>query len=127
MSANLPAIFWSLEVRAKSIHSDDQRTLLVQSWFGSHMLDPVFPVGAKEIKAQAVGSLIDLIDQILPESGPLGRINDTFKHRELHPLAEISTRFGYPTESALTAGGGSRYIVADKDKHIFPYFHKNGG
>ena len=45
-----------------------------------NVLDPATPVGAKKIKSQAIRLLVDLVDQLLPQTHPLGWVNEAFKH-----------------------------------------------
>jgi len=101
--------------------SNNQRPLLINPFFGPDMLHPVLPVRAEKIKAQAVCSGINLVNQHLPENRPLRRINDAFKNGELHPLAEILAGLGHAPQPALARFIHSRHIVAYQNKHmLFP-------
>jgi hypothetical protein len=64
------------------------------------MLDPSSPIGPKKIKPQAVIAFINLIDQILAQHGPLGRVYDAFKDGILHALSVVFAHLGHTAQAS---------------------------
>lgn len=106
--------------------SNNERSFLIDSFLCPYMFYPMFPIRAQEIKTQTVFFPIDFIYQPLPQFCPLGRFDDAFENRKLHPLSVILACLGNAAQTLLTAKAARRYIITDQNKH-FSYFQRKGG
>lgn len=73
---------------------------------------------AKHVEAEAIARRVDLFDQSLPDSDPLGRLDVQLEDGVLNPLAEISAQFRDSPQSSLTASAGYLDVVADQNAHM---------
>src|SRR3954469_10561384 len=81
------------------------------------MLDTAFPVAAKLIEAEAVFLGTVLLEESVPELGPLRGIDGTLEDGVLHPLAIIEADLRHPTQAPPACLVDRGYVVADQYHH----------
>ncbi len=81
------------------------------------MFDPILRIGTEKVKSQAVGLLVDLLDQTVTQFDPLRGIDLALEHGVLHALAEIATGPRNTAQAAFPAIGLGADVVSDKDHH----------
>src|SRR3990172_10091157 len=97
--------------------SNNQQPFLIHTLLCANMLNTALPVRPQKVEAQTVLLGLDFINQLLPQSRPLRRIDNTLKNGVLHPLAVVLARLGHPVQTARAARINCRNIVADEHKH----------
>ncbi len=84
------------EHQVRAVLSNNQGTLRIFWFLCPDMLYAPPPVGAKKIKTKAVLLRVDLIDQSLTKTCPLGRVNRALENGELNALTKILAGLGNP-------------------------------
>jgi hypothetical protein len=95
------------------------------------VFDPIFPVVAQEIKAQAVFLRNRHGNERCAECHPLGGINQTFEYGVLDALSAILTEACNAAQTALSCFRSRADIVTNQDKHLLSpltiYFQRKAG
>ncbi len=128
--ANPPRILWELSIRTRELLLNNQWTIHGVSGFCPDMLHLCFVFIAHIVKPQAVRLRVNQLLQFKPKAAKLGRINDTFKHRVLHPLSVILTFFRNLRKTPASLAGNGTYVVGDQYEHfvfLLLYFQSKGG
>jgi hypothetical protein len=82
------------------------------------MFDPAPPVGAQKVEPQAILLRPIQVQQLELEAGPLGRVDLTFEHGVLYPLAEAHAGLCDFSEPFSARARRGRHIVRHQDKHV---------
>jgi len=107
-----------------------KRALWVIGWFCSHVFDSPLIVLAEKIKPQTVFFFVGHIDEFLPQSHPLCRVNQTLKDGVLYALAPVLAKLRQSAKPLLACLCFSIDIICNQHHHdlVLPfYFHRNGG
>jgi hypothetical protein len=115
---SLPGTLSAPGSRDKQFALDDKRTSWIKGWLGPMVLYPMIPIMTEKVNSQTIGRGIDDLQESLPNSDYLRRINKTFKNGILHTLSIVQTSLGDPAQPAPTLGSGRGDIVGDQDLHL---------
>jgi hypothetical protein len=85
------------------------------------MLDFVFPVASKKVKAERVCFGFVKAKQFGPQGGPLGGIDKAFKNGVLNTLSIVQAGLGNAGKASLPGFVHGGYVVGDQYKHVTPF------
>ena len=137
LSANPLDFSLLLGVRAR-VRLDDQGAIDIEGGLGSDVLDPLLPVVAQVVDAQAIGGGINNGFQPRGQGNELRRIQLAFEDGVLDSLPVVEAGLGGLPQSPCATCGGGGDIVGDEDVHGWAggksgalawgrYFQKKGG
>ena len=84
--------------------SNEQRSLWINRWFSSVVLNPPLPIVAKKIETQAVVFKIRELKQCRAKLHPPIVFQQTFENRILHPLTVVEACLGDAPEPSFAVG-----------------------